>query len=240
MFDVVSLNLSSSLQTVIGDNEVDDLLLIFVNVRTAGTLAITGYTGIDAQRSQDAWQSRWFYKVSTGGEAAPLATGGSSSTLTAAYVIRGVDTADPIGATANLYTAFTAVSGTSAAPTTDADNSLVIHGIIWDVTTAMADCNDINIHAVYGNITLGATYKATVGVIPTFTWRANSSGQGAIPWAIPINSASSDKPIRAIDGRRYVRRYGAYDPTTPTFSANPSTEVSGLTAIKTFAFEASN
>ena len=161
-------------------NQQNDLILVFANVRTSGTLAISGYTGIDSQRSIDSYQTRWFYKIAgAGGESTFTLTSGNAGGIVGIVVVRDAGTSNPIDTTTNIYTSAGAgTTLTSPSPTTTTANCLIVHGVIWDGTTAYVDPDDADYIGGAGGL-LHITVQSSAAAIPTFTYRGNKIGRAS-------------------------------------------------------------
>lgn len=217
-------------------NAENDIALVLVSVRNTGsTLSISGYTGIDAQRNNDSWTSRWFIKrMAAGGDTSiTVASSSSGATDVTVYIIKGAKTS---GTAASIVDGSNYVSGsvgaTCASPalTTTTDNCLLLQGVTWDGAFALCDPSDINVLSAVSNSggqTCGISFKGTAGAISTFTWKGSNASNSGLSWVVAIKSESANQSIRATDGRAYLIKLGGFD--TVTTSAPDS--VTGLTTI---------
>lgn len=226
---------SNSLTVGFTATEANDLILIFATVRSTGaTLAVSGYTGIGTQTTNDACRSRPFIKIASAGETSATVTTGTTAAgmWVTAHIIRGGYTA---GTAADAVDDSDIVSGAtgytmaSGSVTTNYNNGLIFDCASWDNTAIICDPSDCNLVASAGGLQVSGTrYKATAGAVSTFTWTGSNNSNAGMAWTVAIrDSGSGEVPVVLNDGRDYLHLLGGYSALT----ALAPDSVTGLTAI---------
>lgn len=225
---------SNSLTVEFTATDANDLILIFATVRSTGaTLAVSGYTGIGTQTTNDACRSRPFIKIASAGETSATVTTGTTAAgmWVTAHIIRGGYTA---GTAADAVDDSDIVSGAtgytmaSGSVTTNYNNGLIFECVSWDNTAIICDPSDCNLVASAGLQVSGTRHKATAGAVSTFTWTGSNNSNAGMAWTVAIrDSGSGEVPVILNDGRDYLHLLGGYSALT----ALAPDSVTGLTAI---------
>jgi len=226
---------SNSLTVDFSPTQANDIILVFATVRSTGaTLAVSGYTGIGTQTTNDACRSRPFIKIASAGETSITVTTGvaAAGMWVTVHIVRGIYTA---GTAAQAVDASAVVSGatgytmSSGSVTTNYANSLIFECASWDNAAIICDPSDCNLIASAGGLQVSGTrFRAAIGAVSTFTWTASNNANAGMAWTVALrDDGSSDKPVVLNDGRDYLHLLGGYSALT----ALAPDSVTGLTAI---------